>query len=230
MFSELVDKAVSRSSRLDRRLDIIDYANATLRECQGLALFWKDLVEDQAACAAADPTTWDIPQRFRFLKAVMYPDGTFPPNEQPGKNQGTGFAGTLKDQYYYAASTYVVFHGCGTTTTDDISLAYYKWFPRLKYYAEDHRPAVYSEELETWTYYDLTADGLLDYTQVGNQEAARNLVTNWMLTDYHDLIITGTLAKLFSGIKDAERNIQNYSLYKSQQELLKQTEPFEKVP
>lgn len=219
MFSELIDSCIQRSGRKDRQADIIDYANTTIRECQTLALFHRDLVEE-TVLATAEPTVWTLPNTFRQMRVVLYPDGMYPDYMMPGKQQ------KYLDRYYYAASGYMVFVGCGTqgatTLSQVIKLAYYSYLPRLKYYAVGSRPAVYDDETNAWTYNPVTTDP-------DEQAAARAKVSNWLLTHYNEMIKEGTLAKLFKSIKDQERSMMSYSLYKSMQEDIKKAEGFESL-
>lgn len=259
MFSELVDSVILRSGRADKKSDIIDYANATLRECQAKGLFFKDLIEDKVSLTDLDPLIWQPPQGFRQLRTVQYPDLSYPPMKQPGRVQHTDYPPTSPawntlTAYYYLASNYVVFTHCGTILNTDtqwnnnyIGVAYYVWRPRLKYYTAGHRPAVFSDELAQgegsaapgsiidsvnapgWQFFDLSTD--IDSSTVNVRmnwqlEANRppsgppnalTLVSNWMLTDWLELIKEGTLTKLFKSVGDNTRAQTSFIVYKEMQ-------------
>lgn len=232
MFSELCDTVVKRSGRIDRlnNGDIPAYANTSIRELQGGQFFYKDGYEDQIVANSTDPTIWTYPQLFRKLRTAKYPDNTYPTSVMPGKGQ------ICVNEYYYAASNYIVFVGAATTiynTQNLISLYYYNWLPRLKYYAVGLRPATYDETTATWTYYDLSTnidpDNNLNYTLVGNQPIALTRVVNWQLISYTEFLTEGVLAKLFKGIKDDVRAVQSYSLWQQYRKDIEKTEAFESL-
>lgn len=212
MFSEIVDSVGLRCGRgtVADRAAIVDFVNSTVRECQTVdgALFSRDLVEDSIPCSS-DPTIWSTPNSFRLMRTVRYPDGRYPDFLLPGRVL------TDKEFYYYSAGTYFALHGCGTS--GEIAIAYYRFLPRLQYYAETARPAVYDEVTDTWTY----AAGIVTDDE---KEVARARVSNWLLSTYAELIKEGATAKLTKMIKDETRSVQSYSLYKQLQDSMKRTE------
>lgn len=219
MFSEIVDSVVSRSGRKDRLLDIVDYVNGTIRECQAKGLFYKDGYEDEIPVALVDPLIWTPSYAIRHLRTVKYSDLSYPRLRQPGKVQ------QCQEQYYYAAGNYYVFVGSsGSSWTDPTLPGYvyvysYLWQPRLKYYAVGLRPATYDDEAQVWTYYNLIGVAGVsptlqqDWTQAANQPQALLYVTNWLLTDHREMIKEGTLAKLFKSVGDNARANLAYQLY-----------------
>lgn len=232
MFSEVVDTVILRSGRPDKKADIIDWTNATIRESQTIALFPKDRVEAQFQ-ATSCPFIWPIPRNMRNLEAVKYGVDTYPDYIKPGKLQSMKTTG----QYYYAASTYYVFSGVGNPNDtyvdpvtgigdNTISVAYFTHLQKLSYYAVGTRPAVLNEDTDIWTF--------LDGTQVpftgpftDAQETAINQVYNWLLGQYTDMIKEGVLSKVFKSVKDNERAATSYSLYKQFQQGLLQNEGVE---
>lgn len=239
MFSEMCDIVVQRSGRLDRlnNGDIPGYGNTVFRELQALAFFYKDGVEDIIATSTTDPTIWTYPILFRKLRTAQYPDGSFPNHVQPGKGLRP-YLGDNTRGYYYAASNYIVFQNAASgifqgNITNNIKLYYYTWLPRLKYYPVAQRPAVYDETLATWTYSDQSGnndpDNNLNYTLLANQPIALLRVTNWTLVSYVEMMIEGTLAKLFKGIKDDVRAVQSYSLWERYKKDIQETELWESL-
>lgn len=220
MFSEAVDVVVERSGRLDRVNDIKAYINTSIRECQVLAYFARDLIEDTIT-ATASPHVWTRPTRLRLLRTVRYPNDVYPDLIMPGKRQ------QRKTFYYYGGPTYYAF--AGALSDADINVAYYLYSQRFTYYAAtgDVRPAVYDRDEETWAY---LLDGAY-VTTLGTDaldEAAEDSVSMWLLLDWFDLIIEGGLAKLFKQQGD-ERGLSTFALYKSFQSDLKAGEVFESL-
>lgn len=215
-FSAAVDDVLVRAQRPSRQADAIAYIRQSLRECQILSLFERDMVEDQFVATAA-PHVFIVPDKFRMLRTLRYniPTAnqafTYPKERLPGKVQ----EGEI--YYYYRAAGDYFFAGVAVGTTIDI--AYYSYFRKLPYYALGLRPATFDLETEEWSYH---ADYDIDDT---TRETARNLVTNWLLTDWYDLIVEGGLAKLFKTVGDA-RAPATFGLYKSLQKDLKKGEPF----
>jgi len=221
MFSEIVDDIVKRSGRLDRRADIVDYCNATIKELQAKVLFTRDLVETELTVSDI-PLTWNRPTFFRTLRAVKYAqsgfDDIYPKFLMPGRQQRDR---DLLDQFFYAASDYFVFSG--VTTSQTVKLAYYTRFRRYKYYVAAERPAVYDAENESWTYLQngsfvstLGSDAL--------NEAAQVKVANWLMLNYQELVKEGTLAKILKTVNDA-RAISTFALFKSMTEDFMSEEP-----
>lgn len=221
MFSELVDSVALKSGRPDQALNrnIADCVNSTIRECQTLALFYKDLVEDTIAITG-NPVIWTYPTTMWKMRTVKYPDGSFPKLIQPGPNQ------IDHERYYYAASDYYVFVGPDITeryVDGVIKCAYYNYLPRLVYFNVTQRPAVFDYATETWSYLDPTITNDSSPAAI----AARKRVTNWLVTGYQDLITEGALAKLFKTTGDQNRAVTSYSLYKQMQKYLTNSEAFE---
>jgi len=211
-FSAAVDDCIARSGRIDRRADIISYLRLSMRESQVLAFFSADLEEDVISSVTADPHIWTRPVVFRQMRSVQYPGlydaqgvPIFPKFLEPGKIQ------QRHDHYYYESGDSFVFAGMAngaSSLNTTINVAYYKYFNPLPYYEAGARPATYDLETLAWTY--LTA------TTAAAQEAARALVTNWMLFKWYDMVLEGALAKLFKAIDDP-RQQATYALYKQLQ-------------
>lgn len=211
-FTAAVNTAVVRSGRPDRVNDCVSWARMTMRECQVMALFFRDLVED-AITANSDPYLWTQPGVLRQMRTVQYP-GLFDPQGNviypdhilPGRKQRG------KTYFWYeTGGDTIVFagHGASSSGSTTINVAYLSYFPPLKYYtASETVPANYTIEDGAWTYATASTDA--------EKEAARALVTNWMLFDWFDMIIEGTLAKLYK-TNDDQRAPSTFALYKSYQ-------------
>jgi hypothetical protein len=213
MFSELVDICVQRSGRPNHQPDIIAYATQTVRQMQTKNYFKKNLIEDQII-ATADPYTWIPPERIQKIKAVRYSNGDYPVYYLPGAKQKE----TLS--FYYGAAGYYVFKGmssgfqqAGVSQQNTIDIAYYQFTKKLKYYAVAARPAVYDYETETYTYADFSGDGGTNWNDPANQETARNLIGNWILKDWNELVQEGTLAKIFKLIDNTTRASTHFAFF-----------------
>ncbi len=198
MFSELVDEVLLSSSRgTSRRTDVIRYANATIRELQARAHFSRDLVEDQLT-ADASPYLWTRPRFLYLLRTVYYPAVDYWPKFlPPGKVQRDA----PNSWYYYTTPTQIVFSG--VAVGDQINVAYYQYLPRLSYYDASGpvRPAVYDEVTDTWTYLQ-NGSYVSTLGSTTLDDAARALVTNWVLDHWREGVVEGTFAKFFKLVGD----------------------------
>lgn len=212
-FSALVDDAVRRTGRTDRRADIISYARATIRELQSLRFFRRDMTEDQLT-ATGDGYVWTYPTGLRTLRAVRYQiyngrgEFIYPTLIGPSKKQRE------EDYYFYGGPGYYVFKGVDNGTLIDV--AYYSYLTALPYYESGSRPATYSLEDADWSYLTASTDA--------EKEAARDLVTNWLIFDHYDFVLEGVIAKIFKTTGD-ERARSSFALYASYKNDLVALEP-----
>ena len=217
-FSALIDEVKLRSGRRDRLADIVSYARSTIRECQVLAWFEQDLVEDQFTVDAV-PFQWARPLRLRAMLAVK-PNGVLDRRSNPiwFKNKPPGEL-RFGDRYvYYLSGSTFVFSGDDLEADQIVDIAYFTYSRKFVYYATDaERPAIFDPETETWTY--LAAYDVDDTTRA----AAQELVTNWLVEKWYDTILEGTLAKIFKAVGDM-RSKMAFALYKSQQKDLQRGE------
>lgn len=212
--SAAVDTCIQRCGRPDRKADIVSYLRLSIRECQTIkgALFDVDLIEDTVA-ANADPFIWEPGTKFRKMQTVRYPffddqgHRIYPKFCPPSKRQKN------LDYFYYRSGTGWVFAGISGTAqaTSDIDVAYFQFLSPLVYYAVAERPAQFILETDSWVYLSATTDA--------EKEAARNSVTNWLLSDWFDTIVEGGLAKLYKTTND-QRAAASYSFYKQSQDLI----------
>jgi hypothetical protein len=221
-FSDLVDLVVAESKRTDKITSIIAWTNQAIRACQSKAYFsQRDLIEDQLTTSGADPFIWDpLPADFRTLRSVYYPQlDFFPSLKPPGRIQGD------TSQYYYAGAGYYVF--AGTVSETAIDVAYYRNSPRLSYYTSALRPAIYDNETSSWLYLSNGAY-VSSLATAALEEAARDLVTNWLLFNWFDLIKDGVLSKLYY-VLDDPRGPKHLGLYKDGQLTLLENEVTESL-
>lgn len=247
-FSSLVDNAVMATGKPQSLISIVQYANNVIRECQALGLFAADLQEEQEVVpvgtdASGSPYTWIVPPLFRSLRTVKYIPGdnytvglgnqgpVWPDLILPGKAQRN------KAWYYYRASNYFAFKGAGDNTT--INLAVYSWQPILGYYTipglittsfpggpYSNRLAYYDTQLMAWqyllvdnTYADTTGNPATD-------EQYQTLSSNWLVSSWYDLILSGTKSKTWTSAGDPRAGAE-YSNYKQMQKLLQNTTSYE---
>lgn len=218
MFSEAVDEVVRQSGRPARRAEIATFVNATIRECNSLAYFLRQMIEDQLTTTAA-PYVWTRSTKFHQFRTVEYPaqvgklvNSIWPKLLLPGKH--------LEDQvhYYYFSGSNIVF--AGLEVGGLINVAYFEYFKRLKdYVIVADRPAVWNFETETFTYhatYDVD-----DITRAN----ARDLTSSWLLEYWNHLVVEGAKAKIYLTTKDIDRSRPSFALYKGYQEDLLKMEP-----
>lgn len=223
MFSELVDEVVIQTGRRDRMNDIADFARLTMRECQGIHYFSRDLVEDQIT-ATQTPQIWDRPVGFRQMWTVRYGADRYPKFARPGRLQSE------YTDYYYSAGNYFAF--IGVFPGEEVKMAYFMYAPDFVYLPVGFRPAVYNRVTQTWQYRQpdgTYADHIPAATpeeQEILEEAARNFVAHWLLLDWWQLIKTGTMTKLYAMIDDP-RGPKLFSMYKEQQTALDVGERYE---
>lgn len=214
MFSELVDDINLNTNRGVDLMQTAQFVNSTLRESQSTkgALFETDLFEDVIPVTTIAPFIWTKPIRFRALQAVKYPFDLYPRFIPPGK-KAEG-----QRNFFYAASTYFTFSGILLGET--LTVAYYRFTRRFKYYELANRPAVYDFEAEVFTY--LPAFDIDDATR----ENARDLVSSWQLIDWYDTIFAGGVAKVLkrafdqkSGVAFAEYDAMRTTMWQSLEEV-----------
>lgn len=216
-FSALVDEVQTRSQRKDRTNDIVAYARSTIRECQVLAFFEQDMLEDQLTVTAL-PFLWTVPLNLRTLLAAS-PNAVLDRRGKKKwfKNIPPGQKIVDVEFYLYRSGDSYVFTGTDLENASKIDIAYFTYTRKFVYYAVADRPATYDPETELWTYH-----ATYDVSDAKRTEA-RNLVTNWLVFRWYDLILEGTLAKLFKVIND-ERSKSTFALYKQMQKDLQSGE------
>jgi len=209
-FSALVDDVRIRSGRVDRTADINAYARSTIRECTVLAEFDRNTIEGTVA-ATAIPFVFTQPANFRTWEAIKYPyfdnhgNPIFAVEKRPGVQQNS-----RNPYWFYRAGNSHVFNGINAIN-DILTYAYQAYLPKLANFpVVADRPATYDIDTGLWTYHaDYTGNATL------NQQA-QDLVTNWLLFDWYDLIVEGTLNKIYKTVGDVRAG-PAFSLYKAQQ-------------
>lgn len=232
-FSALIDNVVMASGKPQSVISIVAYANATIRECQTLGLFARDLIEDTISVPSSNTTNqhiWDRPSNlFRSLRTVKYiSDDVYPELILPGR-KAIG-----KTYFFYASDNYYVFNGCKPGET--IAIAQYFWARRLDYFARldtntasvpggpyTTRPAYYDSLNDEWLYLNSTEDAYVNTLGDTTEEAARRLAAiNWLIEDWYDVIFSGTKAKILAASNDP-RAATEYSIYKQLQKSMVNT-------
>lgn len=234
-FSALVDRIMRETGHVSAFLSVAGWVNQTVRECQALGLFVRDLVEDVVTVPDANPRVWTRPQYFRSLKAFKFnTSGMKPVRIVPGMS--------LEEYSYwwYAADDYYVFGGM--YTGEGLGVAAYYWAKPLRYYAKlgeavpsslggpyAVRPAYFDIDTDAWMY--LNDAGTAYVSTLGSgQEAVEALrrrnAMNWLIQDWWDMIKDGAKAKVFQSKGDPRSNAA-FANYKNGQNLLRMTVGFE---
>lgn len=220
-FSSLIDTCLARANRFDRLNDIISYARLTVREIQSLGQFQQDVIEDQISGVTVDPYVWLTPAAFRAMLSVQYnniSDEQGNPIYAKYKELGKG---QLREEYYYyrsGDSHVFVGHDGRSGGAIAINIAYLEYSRSFQYFAtQATRPAIYDDVTETWIYeasYDLDAT---------TRETARRLVSNWVLFNWFDVIIEGTLAKVYKLVDDSRAGA-SFSFFERQKRVIQSGE------
>lgn len=225
--SAAVDTVVRRCGMPNVVNDIVGFVRLTIRECEGLKFFKKSWIESQVT-PDADPYTWTHPDRLRALEFAQYPhmySRTGVPIDPvlvvPNRAKHHVY-------YYYSGADYSIFggHGGGSAAVQNpyIDVGYFQWQRSLPYFATAaDRPARFDILDEVWEYHD-------DYDDTTTlQETARNLVQNWLLRDWFELIVQGALSKVYHTYGD-QRASPAFAAYKQAQQTLEINEKTRDTP
>lgn len=214
--SQLVDDLVAEVVRPDMITEITRFVNQTIREAhfspdrRAAMLFKGNFRELQITSAVATGLTWDVPNpaTFQVMSGVQYPE-TFDSggNAVWAREITPGPHLRQRDYYFYRVADTFAFSGFNGVDAL-VNLGYYEFPTSLKYYAVADRPAQY-DPVDGWTYHaSYTATDELKLT-------ARNLVTNWLILRWQDVISEGVRAKLYKRVSDTERARLCFSAYES---------------
>jgi hypothetical protein len=214
-FSQLVDRAIQRTGRVDKRVDAADYTNQTLRELhvhpqtQQPVEYGKSFEEDAITITTASPFVWTPPELMQTLYAVKYVNGEYPKQLRPGQSQRG------QSYYYYQTGYQYAFRNAGAIG-DTISVAYTLYPRRFVYYTTGARVAEY-DLTAGWTYADAINTAEL-------QAEAQELVQHWLIRDWFDTVLEGVVAKIFKNADDEKRASMAFSLYSQGRLMLLQAE------
>lgn len=230
-FSGMIDEIILATGKTAGLRSTIAFANATIRECQTLGLFYRDLVEDQFI-ANPTPYFWTRPRLLRSVRAIKYTQqNIYPMLKLPGRQ--------LKDltNYFYASQDYYAFKG--PLLNEPVAYAVYMWQTPLVYYQRfgdatvyvggpyATRSAYYDLTLQQWMYLNGGGTAYVSTTGVAATDLARQKITmNWLVDDWYDMIMEGTKAKLLKSYND-DRATLAFSLYKQMQTGFRNTVSFE---
>lgn len=243
-FSALVDAAIIETGGASGIAKVTQYANQVIRECQQAGLFQHDS-EELAVIATANPYLWETPPYFRVMRGVQYPDQidfdgklVVPDFIQPGKAQRG------KRHLYYATNGSFVFGGI--SVGERINLAYYLWSKRFLYYARPEaadrlktahllsnpklRQAYFNIEEGAWYYLSANnADYVLTLNNPALEALYRTNSMQWLVRDHWDLVLNGTISKVFTKRGDPAKSAPYYSQYQQAKTALAQTSGLESL-
>lgn len=211
-FSQLVDSMARETMRPDYLVNIVSYLNQAIREVhfdpvdQKAALFKANFIEDQLTATTETGFTWEMPhpERWQAMQIVRYDsvydrDGVvYPPEMVPSR----GLAG-LK-YYFYQAGFYYAFAGYGGIN-GKITVGYYEFPRKLKYYPVADRLVTYDEELGFQ--YDVS----LNTPEL--RAAEREKHGNWLLDRWDSVLEEAVRAKVYKRASDDGRARTAYSAY-----------------
>lgn len=213
MFSQLIDIVTKRTNRIDMRDTAVGLMNGIIRRIQSKQYFQSDLKqirlneETPGVKVLMGRWEWTRTPDVRLMSAVQYlPDGSYPPNNQPAVGQDN-----LNNYWYKVGDKYIfVFpeHHLLIDEPEEIELTYYSFSPEFKYIPEADRLIKYDWETNQWferqnnkttEWKPLTAD------EVNLREDELKAYGNWLMRDYKEVILSGTISKLFGLLDDSER-------------------------
>lgn len=214
-FSQLVDEIVREVGRPDLRGEVGTYLNQTIREMhfepeRGKAFDYRDNLRELQLTADVDTGFgWDIPDSgtFQRVLAVRY-DSIYAVDSKTQYAEelepGPGLAG--RTRFWYRAGQRINFAGYGSIGSK-ISIAWFEYPRRLKYFQPNGRPAQYDSDLG-WTYAP-------EFDTPELRPAAQAFVTNWLLMRWVDVVSEGVRAKIYKRVADEQRARTSYSMYKT---------------
>lgn len=212
-FSQLIDSIVAETNRRDLLTTLVSYLQQTIREChldpeRNTALFlWPNYAEAQVTADSELAFAWQIPDttRFQGMQAVRYDSVYEDGDVQFALPLVPGRVGSQQRYAYQKVGDRVIFKGYGGINRV-ISIAYFQFPKALRYYAAAERPATY-DIVDGYSY----AETVDDTDEA--REAARLLVTNWLLERWSMVLEEGLRAKVYKRLADTERARTCYSLY-----------------
>jgi hypothetical protein len=213
----MVDEIAAETRRLDIVTDIARYVNQTIRELhfsgdrRAAQFFRSNFRESQLTTLVESGYVWDIPNPdlFQALSAVKYPEMfDFQGNPIWAQEVRPGVRQNSLTAYWYRVGESIAFSGYGSGG-NIILVGYYEFPKSLKYFAvEADRPASY-DVVDGWTYH---ADYDIDDA---SRLVARELVSNWLLLRWADVLAEGVRAKTFKRVSDEARSKLSYSAYEA---------------
>lgn len=196
-FSQIVDEVVLEHLRPDLRDFIVSWLNETIREvhfdnrysANSTVLYESNRLEDQFSPSVL-PAVWPIPSipRFQQFETGYHVErGVYFKKLHPSRTFENGYQNL--DPYWYRSGSNIVFNGMNVNETANLS--WFEYPRRLIYYTAATRPATYDITTDSWTYlpaYDISDD---------TRQTAQDLVSNWLLLRWAEVIREGCRAKIF---------------------------------
>ena len=211
-FSAAVDAVITKSGRLYRVTDIVSAVRRAILDCQTIEFFENDF-EEERLTGNVDPYIWRFPRHFRSLKTARYTGiRTDRGHLVYAKKILPSARLEREDYYWYQSGNAVVFHGHGPG--NHIDVGYYRMLPPLVYYKEENiRPAIWDDETMEWRY----TGGMPETDE--ERLAKQDLVTNWLLFNFFEIIVDGALNYIFNIIEDP-RARQSYAIYQAGRQMI----------
>lgn len=209
MFNQVVDEIILRSNRLDMKKTIIGIVNGVIRRIQSKQYFQSDLKEYKITPEATDVEfsagqwKWRRNPDVRLISSVRYdPWDVYPPNQQPSVNQES-----LINYWYKVGDHYVFRWSKYEEDPESISISYYTTSKEFEYTEEDERLVKYDYTNNTWYERKTAKDAWKPLTkeEATSKEEELSKYGNWLLRDYKEIVISGSLSKLFGLLNDEER-------------------------
>lgn len=223
MFSQIVDDVCKLSNRIDMRDIVVKLAQGIISRIHSKQYFQSDLKQLELTpdtpnleMQSATKWVWRRNPDVRLINSVCYkPLGLYPPNNQPSVGQNL-----LNNYWYKVGEKYVFVFGGGQNVLGEIyglpvseeptsiEITYYSFPKKFEYIPEAERLIKYDWSSNEWLVReDAQSDEwkALDLKEVNEREEELTAYGNWLLRDYKDVVISGTLSKLYGLLDDSER-------------------------
>lgn len=221
-FSEIIDIIVNTAKVPHKIPYVVVQANGIVRDLRTNHASDFDLAETQLLPLALDATQrgcecrathveWMVPCDFRAIRAVRYNGCEYVPNRKPGLIQKRG------DNHWYQSGDYIVFSG----NPQCIDISFYT-MPRSYIYFDPKKRRIKScdqcQYLVRQKHTSETPDDPALLWQAVNfnftwHKVAYSQQVDWIIREYYDVVMNGTLAAIYNGMGDVARGSRYYQQF-----------------
>ena len=200
---------------------VVNFARVSIIEARGRNFFTKDMDELEVTVDVV-PFVYPLPARWKRARYIKVNNDTTIPYIPPGENA------ISKNLFYYQGLSSLAFSG--VAVGDIIKIAYYTHPKVFNYYhalgstenptfTAGVLPAYFDAINDSWLYLYTDGNGVSSYistlgTDILNT-AAQNLVADWLIIQYPQMLLQGILTKIHRERSDQPRASFAYSLYQN---------------
>lgn len=214
-FNNLVDECIEESNRPDFKTQIISLAYSIINKIHSIGEWRRDYAEAEFFRETAPSNiddykafSFELPPRFRKIRALVAVTSDSREAYLPEIYPSIGQRDAL-EYYYQYRNNLMCYCYAGI---ESIKLAYYNQCNTFIYYeAGNNPPAKYDNALGKWSFLlNGKYEASLDSPEA--EQAAMDSVTDWLITNYFDMVKNGILNRIFSVLGDERYKIA-YSTY-----------------